>query len=382
MIMPTKSIETIDLPRSSMANTRTLTVVRYGEGANGKKAYLQAGLHADEPPGLLVMHHLMNQLDRLDAEGRIQGKIVLVPVANPVGISQWRYTTLIGRADFNTGINFNRNHLDITDQVAADIKDHLSQDQNANVALIRNSMLNVLADMTPEDESAFLKHRLLSLAGDADIVLDLHCDFLASVHVYTGTSLWPDASDLSAELGAVVTLLANESGDNPFDEACSRLWWDLAEKYPAYPIPAACLAATVELRGSMDLDHAQAKEDARNLVRFLMRRDVIAGVVGEPPTLINDATPLRGVEHVKAPMPGVVVFLKKPGTVVEPGTVIAEIVNPVEPLPEKRITPVKNNAAGVLFSINTDRYARPGRILAKIAGKEPIEGKGKNLLTL
>jgi len=379
--MTTKTTESIELPQSSMANKKTLTVVRYGEGSN-KKAYLQAGLHADEPPGLLVMHHLINQLDRLDADDRIPGQIVLVPVANPVGISQWRDTTLAGRTDFNTGINFNRNHLDLTEQVSGDIKDRLGQDPEANMALIRASMLKALADMAPEDESAFLKQCLLSLACDADMVLDLHCDLVASVHVYTGTPLWPDAADLAAELGAVATLLAKESGDNPFDEACSRIWWELAERHPDYPIPSACLAATVELRGSMDVDHKQAEEDARSLIRFLTRRGVIQGDVNELPELMHDATPLRGVEHIKAPVPGVVVFLEKPGAVVTPGTVIAEIINPLEPLPEKRVTRVKSTINGVLFSINIDRYARPARILAKIAGKEPLKGKGKNLLTL
>ena len=64
------------------------------------------------------------------------------------------------------------------------------------------------------------------------------------------------------------------------------------------------------------------------------------------------------------------------------GTAIAEIVNPVELNPEKKRVLVKCTTAGVLFSINIDRYARPGRILAKIAGKKPLKGKGKNLLTL
>jgi hypothetical protein len=48
---------------------------------------------------------------------------------------------------------------------------------------------------------------------------------------------------------------------------------------------------------------------------------------------------------------------------------------------ENRITRVKSGIEGLLFSINTDRYARPGRILAKIAGKVPFKDKGENLLT-
>jgi len=380
--MTTKSIEHIDLPQSSMGNSRSLTVIRYGKKTNGKKAYLQAGLHADEPPGLLVMHHLIHLLDRLDEKNKIAGEIVLVPVANPIGISQWRDTVLTGRADFNTGINFNRNHLDITQAVSDDVKSRLGDDPNANITLIRDRMLKTLETVRTEDESAFLKHRLLTLACNADIVLDLHCDLTASVHVYTGTPLWPGAEDLSAEMGAVVTLLAKESGDNPFDEACSRIWWDLFEMHPDYPIPCACLAATIELRGTADVDHTTAADDARHIVNFLTRRNLIEGQAGALPELINPATPLKGVEHVKAPIPGVVVFLEKPGVFVKKETPIAEIINPVASDPQKRIVRVKSTTGGVLFSINTDRYARPGRILAKIAGKKPIKGKGKALLTL
>jgi predicted deacylase len=194
--------------------------------------------------------------------------------------------------------------------------------------------------------------------------------------------LWPDAADLSAEMGAVVTLLAKESGDNPFDEACSRIWWDLAEKHATFPIPCACLAATVELRGASDVSHELAIDDAQRLIRFLTRRRLVQGDVSELPELKHEATPLRGVEHIKAPVPGVVVFLVQPGLLVKKGTPIAEIVNPVELNPEKRSVLVECTTEGVLFSINIDRYARPGRILAKIAGKEAIKGKGKNLLTL
>ena len=365
-----------------MGNARRLTIIRYGKCTNGKKAYIQAGLHADEPPGLLVMHHLMDELDQLDEEDRIDGEIVLVPVANPVGVSQWRDTVLSGRADFNTGINFNRNHLDITAQVSDNLEGALSDNPAGNVTLIRERISEALFNIKPDDEGSFLKHRLLSLAFDADIVLDLHCDLQASVHIYAGTPLWPDAADLSAEMGAEVTLLAKESGDNPFDEACSRIWWDLAEKHANFPIPCACLAATVELRGASDVSHELAIDDAQRLIRFLTRRRLVQGDIAEIPELKHEATPLRGVEHIKAPVPGVVVFLIKPGVLVKKGTPIAEIINPVELNPEKRRVLVKCTTEGVLFSINIDRYARPGRILAKIAGKESIKGKGKNLLTL
>ena len=379
--MGTKTTKQYTLPVSSMGNARTLTVIHYGDQTAGRKAYIQAGLHADEAPGFVVMHHMIDLFDRADADGKIEGQIVLVPVANPVGVSQWRDEALQGRFDFFNHINFNRQYPDIADQIAAQIKDRLGSSAEQNVTLIRKAAGEILGAISPSDEAAALKHQLLLLSVDADIVLDLHCDYQALMHVYLGTPLWPDAKDLSAQLGAEVTLLAADSGVTPYDEACSRIWWQLAQKFPDHPIPSACLAATVELRGMADVSHAQAQQDAQNIFWFLQRKGFIKGAAPELPPLKNEATPLRGVEHLKATAPGVVVFLKAPGDRVAKGEVVAEIVNPVADGHQSRITSVKSAVSGIVFSINIDRYARPGRILAKIAGKEPIKEKGENLLS-
>jgi len=380
--MTTKTVEKRILPVSNMGNERTLTIIRYGSGSAGKKAYLQAGLHADEAPGYLVMHHLINLLDTADAEGNIPGEILLIPVANPIGTGQWRDEVLRGRFDYFDNTNFNRKHLDITEKVAEKIQDALSDSPDQNKAIIRQAMADILGGLSPLDESAQLKHLLLSLSFDADIVLDLHCDYQAVTHVYMGSPLWPEASDLSAQIGSEATLLAKVSGDNPYDEACSRIWWELAEKFPAFPIPLACLAATVELRGISDVAHALASRDAENIFLFLQRRGLLSGKTTELPPLPNPATPLRGVAHIKATVPGVVVYFKAPGDLIQKEDLIAEIVNPLEDDPKRRITRIKSTIDGVLISINVDRFARPGRLLAKIAGKEPLTDKGENLLTL
>ena len=380
--MITKTVEKRILPVSSMGNERTLTLIRYGRESQYPKAYLQAGLHADEAPGYLVMHHLMDLLDKADAGEEILGQIILVPVANPIGAGQWHDEVMRGRFDDFANINFNRNHLDLTAGVADKIEGRLTDSKEHNKILIRQAMADVLAGLTPDNESAQLKHLLLSLSFDADIVLDLHCDYQAVTHVYVGSPLWPDAADLSAQMGSQATLLAKVSGDNPFDEACSRIWWELAEKFPAYPIPCACLAATVELRGISDVSHELAARDAENLFRFLQRRGLVSGNPEKLPPLINDATPLRGVAHVKANTTGVVVYFKQPGELVKKGDVIAEIVNPLDSGTGGGKHYASAEIDGILISINVDRFARPGRLLAKIAGKEPLTGKGENLLTL
>ena len=65
---------------------RRISSFHYGAGQ--LKAYVQASLHADELPGMLVAHHLRQRLAGLEAEGQLLGEIVVVPVANPIGLGQ------------------------------------------------------------------------------------------------------------------------------------------------------------------------------------------------------------------------------------------------------------------------------------------------------
>ncbi|MBT8371223.1 MAG: succinylglutamate desuccinylase/aspartoacylase family protein, partial [Deltaproteobacteria bacterium] len=148
--MSTKTIKRHILPAASLGNSRTLTVIRYGDSGAGSKAYIQAGLHADESPGFVVMHHLIDKLDQADAADKIKGQILLVPVANPIGVSQWRDETLQGRFDFYNSINFNRQHLNLTEQIAERIKGRLLDTPEENVALIRKTGKEVLSALVPE----------------------------------------------------------------------------------------------------------------------------------------------------------------------------------------------------------------------------------------
>ena len=68
-------------------------------------------------------------------------------------------------------------------------------------------------------------------------MLDLHCDSEAVVHLYTHTRSEEEFAPLSALIGAQAYLLADESGDEPFDEACSRPWAELAAPLPRPPHP-------------------------------------------------------------------------------------------------------------------------------------------------
>jgi predicted deacylase len=222
-----------------------------------------------------------------------------------------------------------------------------------------------VADWEPSDNAGALKKILLGMAIDADIMLDLHCDNEAVLHLYAGAPLADAVAPLSALMGAHALLLALESGGEPFDEACSRLWWELAAHFgPELPIPPACVAVTVELRGENDVSHAFARQDAQALLQYLARAGVLELPLSPLPEPLCAPTPLEGVEPIIAPHSGVLVFLKQLGDQVAAGEPIAELVNPVS----GKVTPVASTHGGVFFASTAHRHLLRGMHVCKVAG--------------
>jgi predicted deacylase len=353
---------------SSLA-TYQLTSYRYGSAGSGRKAYIQAALHADEVPAMLVAHFLKRELDRLELDARIRGEIVLVPAANPVGLSQVVHGMPFGRFDLGTGVNFNRAFRHVADELKTTLTGRLGADAAANVAAIRSEARAVVERWEPHDHADVLKKTLLAMAIDADIVLDLHCDNEAVLHLYTGTALREKVQPLAALLGARAFLLSDASGGEPFDEACGRLWWDLAAHFgPAVPIPPACAAVTVELRGEMDVRYDVAEQDAQALLQYLAREGLIDMPLTALPAPLCAPTPLTGVEPLHAPQSGVLVFLKTPGDQVAAGEAVADIVNPVT----GNVATVRAGRGGLLFASTAHRHLLRGMHICKIAGDTPF----------
>lgn len=69
----------------------------YGPQNGSGKVYIQASLHADELPGMLVAWYLKQRLAELESAGRLLGEVVVVPVANPIGLEQVLMDTPLGR---------------------------------------------------------------------------------------------------------------------------------------------------------------------------------------------------------------------------------------------------------------------------------------------
>jgi len=347
---------------------RELVSLHYGQ-PGGQKAYIQASLHGDELPGMLVAHHLRLQLDALEAAGQITGEIVLVPMANPIGLSQFLLHGHLGRFELTTGENFNRHYPDQIDAVAKAVESQLGTDAVANVAILRRALKAAVQAAPVDTELQSQRRTLMALSCDADIVLDLHCDAQALMHLYTETPCWPDCEPLARFLRSRLTLLAQDSGDNPFDEACSQVWWKWDKHFGGrFPIPQACLSVTVELRGATDVTHELAAGDAKNIVDFLRWRGLVAGDKPALPDAVGDARPLAGSMPIKSPVAGVLTFVKEVGGEVREGEVLAHVIDPIT----AQVTELKSPVDGLFFARDFLRFANAGMRVAKVAGREAL----------
>ena len=338
-----------------------LPVIRYRSPGGRPGAYLQGALHADEQPGVAAIHELARLVDRAEAEGRLAKDVTLVPYANPVGLHQVVDGRHLGRFHLGSGVNFNRA-----------FRVQAAQGRDAPGAQGRDAPPpSSESEARPQRVDERLKTALLALAGEAEVILDLHCDAQALVYVYVHAELWPQGMDLAARMGAAAALLWSgpEEGGAAFEEAVTIHRLPATHERPF-------LSATVELRGRSDVDGALARSDAEGLYALLVDRGIIRDPALAPAPAWNGlAVGLDCVVNVQAPALGTLLLEAPLGARVAAGDLLARIlVRPGDPAGEVAVTaPV----AGLLVIRALDRLARPGARVATIIADAPVEGSAK-----
>ncbi len=343
--------------------TRQIRSFHYGPANAAGKVYIQASLHADELPGMLVLWHLKQRLAHLEAAGLMRWSVVVVPVANPLGLEQVLMDVPQGRFDNDSRENFNRFFLDVSQQVGDRVEALLADEPGANLQLIRGALLQTLASQEPATQLQSMRLTLQTLACDADIVLDLHCDFEAVQHLYLSPDFWLHVEPLARYLGARACFLAKEAGGQSFDECFTLFWAHMQARFPGR-FSAPGFAVTVELRGVADVDHGLARQDCQALIDYLIQRGAIDGQAPPLPPLLNAPTPLAGVEPVVSPVGGLIVFFAKVGDYLAAGQILAEVIDPIT----DRVTPVACTREGLLYVRSVRRMASAGMTIAHVAG--------------
>lgn len=338
---------------------------RFGTPGAHPRVYLQAGLHADEVPGMLVLTRLRQRLAELDAAGQVRGDILVVPLANPLGLAQRQLGQGQGRFHADSGQNFNRHFPDPGPELATTLPAQLGDDASANVARVRAALRRWLDAQQVDDELGSLRHTLFRLACDADVVLDLHCDSAAELHLYVHSAQQDESAALAGFLGAPVTLHADVQGGQSFDDSCTRPWWLLRQA--GAELPMACYAATVELRGQLDVDAATAERDAAALLDYLRWRGALAGPRPTPPAAAP-ATPLAGTGIARAPCGGIVDYRLPLGSQVAAGELLAELTDPIS----ARVHAITAPVAGRYYAHGLARLVPAGAELCFVAGSQAL----------
>lgn len=360
------------LVSTTLGTSRELVSFHFGDaGRDGEKVYIQSALHADETPAMLTAWTLKQRLAALETEGRVRGDVVLVPVANPIGLSQHVLGQFLGRFEANSGQNFNRAFpMPPADALIGRVGARFSPDDAAyNARLVRAALVEMLGEMRAKNEFASLRLALLTLASQADVVLDLHCSLEATMHIYTSPASWPAIEPLARYLGANGVLLATDSGGQSFDEVHALLWNDVRERLgDKVPLGAPNIAATIEHRGQRDVDYDTAAHDADAIVDYLIARGVIEGGMKDAPPLAQAATPLAGSQQLTAPSSGIVVYRAKVGAVLKAGDAVFDIVDPLT----DSVTTVTTSNDGVFYMRRAIRFVHAGAPMGRVTGVRAI----------
>ncbi|MBJ7552634.1 succinylglutamate desuccinylase/aspartoacylase family protein [Marinomonas ostreistagni] len=360
------------LPSATPGTHRIIKAHHFGEADAHPKIYFQAGLHADEWPGFLVLNTLIKKLIEADEKGLIKGEIIIVPVANPIGLGQNFHGYIPGRFAFSDGGgNFNRNWPQLGTRVENQIQGDISGDVEQNISIVRQAIKKELAQLPELTELQGLRKTLLALSMDADEVIDLHCSGEACMHAYVAQEFEAHFTPLLDLLEAEVALSELETGAHSFDETNVSVWRHLKTHY-AHMMPWGCRSLTLELRGENDISHELAEKDASALMKYLILRDVVAG---EKPKLKKQKVtfyPLDAMDLVKAPVAGIACFHKSLGEPVEAGEVIGEVIDLMADDVTQSAHPLIARANGVFFARFQRRLVVCGESIAKIAGREHL----------
>jgi predicted deacylase len=313
-------------------------------------------------------------LQQLEKQGRIDGRIVIRPFANPVGMSQQVFGQLPGRFNLANGENFNRNFPNIVAKLESVLT--TTRPAHNDTAAMKALMLSALGDSIPAETVAANKYLLLHEALQHDIFIDLHCDTSSILHIYANSNQRERALRLATSMGVKAVFLEEEAGGFPLDEAYAKAWKTLYAK-EFVDVEHLGFSATVELRGQADVEDDIAEQDALGLLRFLCAEGLIQQKdASEHPTEAEQVIvyPLEGVAHMEATATGIIAWKKALGSAVQRGDIIAEILPLDLQLGTPRI-PVVSPVNGVLVARHHIRLVRAGQRIGMAAGTEPLPGR-------
>jgi predicted deacylase len=358
-----------------------LNYFRIGPQDADRKVYLQAALHADEQPGIMVLHHLLPLLRDADVAGELKARFVLFPMVNPLGMGDIEFGQHQGRYNRGTGVNHNRDWPVLYDAVGEGLSAKLGKDADDNIRVVRAALRDWATSLPRVTALQQWRQCVISEACDADYVFDLHCDDDSLLHIFSVPQLADNMQQLANWSGAAATMLAEDSGGGSFDEVWPAIWLRLARECPDKPLPLSVVSCTLEYRGQIDTFDALNRQDAHNLYGYFQEQGLIGGAPLGQKSAARAGTDLRATQYLRSPRAGLLAYRVELGDWVEKGDCIAELIQLDGDGAFEQRTPLLAEVSGQVISRKINKYVWAGANVSKIVGDEVLESRTGKLLS-
>jgi predicted deacylase len=325
----------------------------------GPTIYLQANVHGAEVQGNAVIFKLIEKLKDI----KFKGKIIMVPQANPYGLSNKMGTYTYGRFNPVTGDNWNRMYIDYfkLDEGAGKINleqfvnEHGHKSDEEIVLLYKELIKQKVSEYRDyhasygpnENKAVFIK--LQEMAAEADMVLDLHTGPIATRYIYSPKYLEDKCADINFPHYIIIP---NEFG-GAMDEATFNPWVKLYErlKKDGRVLNHIFEAYTVELGSEEYISMKDAEDDADNILNLLKKRDILIDYDKEVTKPKMHFCPLKDYKMYRAPHSGLIEYHITPGQEFAVNDVLATLYrfDQLEDL-ESSKTEIRANTRGVVIN--------------------------------
>ncbi len=251
----------------------------------GPSVYLHGNLHGPEILGGALLVRL---IEFLSTQPDINGRLTIVPLANPIGVQSQEYGFQFGRWNAQNGKDWNR-------------------------IFSKKIVLTGHGDSIEQK----LASTLQTLANGHDTVLDIHTSGRRSIpHLYVAS----DSADYFAPLAGRCVLTVDEDDYlNAFDESCVA---------SAVKEGRKTQAATWEAGTHGTIGATELEERFQNLLGFLSSCGVLPAASDFKPAAAVPTFPLKSVRTLYADSSCYIVWVTEPGTTLRAGDIFARAYDP------------------------------------------------------
>ena len=376
-------ISTIPVVQLASGDRLSLQIYQFQGAVPGKKAYIQSNLHGAEISGNAVIHQLIEFLMSQDSNQLI-GEILLVPVCNPVGVSQRSHHFSAGRYNHYDGEDWNRIFWDFEkegEDIEGFAKSHINLDADTlkfnyrkEIALSFAKQLAKINAPSCRPYSEIYRYKLQSLCLDADYVLDLHSSTNQAIdYVYCFSSREESAKAFLLDRG----ILMDEYDGDAFDEAFLKPW--LALEKSLTELGSAILfegcanafdveAWTLELGSGMQMNPESVAKGLRGIKNYLASKGMLK-ISGFPiPETANKMilTPKHLVKKYYAPAGGMIQNRVQLGSIVKKGDLLYQILSFHKNGELPSVVEVGAESDVFVFDISTNQSVNQGEYVLSV----------------